>query len=69
MLAKGVATVSDSKTLSEAVGIAERFTRSVNLEMDYTEARSLEGYVLTPVAKSLLLRVAQGMANDSTQRA
>jgi len=55
--------------LSDVVKIASRFGRSVNLERDFHEQISLNGYVLTTTARSALHRFAQVDSSTATRRA
>lgn len=55
--------------LSDVIRVASRFGRSVNLERDFHEQISLEGYVLTTTARATLRRFAQVDSTSSTRRA
>jgi hypothetical protein len=59
----------ESTPLSSLFDVAERFHRSVNLVADYASVDSLEGYILTPLSRSLLQRVSTGLRPRSTERA
>lgn len=43
--------------------------RSVNLERDFSDPRSSEGYIITPMAEKAFERICGGFSNNSTQRA
>ena len=60
--------MAESLRLDQLYHVAERFRRSVNIAADYTEASPLEGYVITPLTKSILLRISEGLGERSTQR-
>src|SRR5947209_3719557 len=49
--------------------IHPRYMRSVHLERDFGDPSSSLGYVLTPVARSAILRICDGFQSGSTQRA
>jgi hypothetical protein len=55
--------------LSDIVSVGSRFGRSVNLERDFDELVSLEGYVLTTTARSALHRLAQAFQEPAASRA
>lgn len=56
-------------TIAGLFDIQRRYIRSVNLERDFTDPASLEGYVLTPELKQMLTRIESGLSVTSTQRA
>lgn len=56
-------------TIAGLFDIQSRYIRSVNLERDFADPTSLEGYVLTPELKQLLTRIESGLSSTSTQRA
>lgn len=49
--------------------LSPHFMRSVNLERDFTDAHSLEGYIVTPEAEAHLKQLANGLRKESGQRA
>ena len=49
--------------------VQNRFIRSVHLERDFSDPSSLDGYVLTPLARETLRRLEGGLAQQSSQRA
>src|ERR1035438_10915411 len=56
-------------TIAALPDIHSRYIRSVNLERDFADPTSLEGYVLTPELKQMLTRIESGLSSASTQRA
>jgi len=56
-------------TIAGLFDIQSRYIRSVNLERDFGDPTSLEGYVLTPELKQMLLRIESGLDSGSAQRA
>lgn len=55
--------------LSEFLQVGARFLRSVNLEKDYTGGQRNGDYIVTPNARQVLNRVAEGLSNNSPYRA
>jgi hypothetical protein len=55
--------------ISDIFQVRSRFIRSVHLERDFRDPDALQGYVLTPSAKTGLQRLSKGLAPLSTQRA
>jgi hypothetical protein len=56
--------------LSDFIQVGARFLRSVNLEKDYVGGQQRNGdYILTPNARQVLNRVAEGLSNQSPYRA
>lgn len=55
--------------LNEMVGIAPRYTRSVNLERDFGDASAVAGYVLTPSGSDFLKRVQRVLTGQPAPRA
>lgn len=53
----------------DLLNVSPRFMRSVNLERDFADARSLEGYVTTTDAATHLKLIADGLRKVSGQRA
>ncbi|GAA5481401.1 hypothetical protein [Haloferula sargassicola] len=53
----------------DLLNVSPRFMRSVNLERDFADARSLEGYVTTTDAAAHLKLIADGLRKESGQRA
>lgn len=53
----------------DLLNVSPRFMRSVNLERDFADARALEGYVTTTDAETHLKLIADGLRNESGQRA
>ena len=60
---------NSSPLISSLLRIHPRFMRSVHLERDITDPASSLGYILTPVARQALARIAAGFRVNSTQRA
>ncbi len=56
-------------TIAGLFDIQSRYVRSINLERDFADPASLEGYVLTPELKQMLARIESGLSSASTQRA
>ena len=56
-------------TIAGLFDIQSRYIRSVNLERDFADPTSLDGYVLTPELKQMLTRIESGLSSASTQRA
>lgn len=56
---------TESLKLSDVVSVGSRFGRSVNLERDFDEHVSLDGYVLTTTARSALHRLTQVQLDES----
>ena len=55
--------------IADLFQIQERYVRSVNLERDFADASSLQGYVVTPQLRQMLERLQGGLETHSTQRA
>ncbi|HEX7997931.1 MAG TPA: hypothetical protein VF528_06030 [Pyrinomonadaceae bacterium] len=55
--------------LSDLVGVGARFGRSVNLERDFYEQVSLDGYILTITGRSSLHRLGHALKDTSSERA
>jgi hypothetical protein len=60
---------SSSQPLSEIIQVGARFLRSVNLERDYVGDQRNGDYILTPAARQVLSRVAEGLHDKSPYRA
>jgi hypothetical protein len=58
-----------SRFWSDVVSLRPRFQRSAHLERDYDGEEWLRGYVVTPLARSILSRVVGGLAPGRTSRA
>ena len=56
-------------TIAGLFNIQNRYIRSVNLERDFSDPSSLEGYVVTPQVKQMLVRLRNGLDPLSSQRA
>lgn len=67
--ARPIPAAAGARPLADLVGIARRYTRSVNLERDLTVAHSVEGYVPTPRGMELLGRVLAAADGPSPSRA
>jgi hypothetical protein len=60
-ITKGAGNRMIPKTfLSEFINVRGQFYRSVQIKMDWHEARSLAEYILTPTARSLATQIYQG---------
>lgn len=55
--------------LSDFIQVGSRFLRSVNLEKDYAVGQRNGDYIVTPNARQVLTRVAEGLRNNSPYRA
>jgi hypothetical protein len=55
--------------LSDVVRVGARFGRSVNLERDFYEQVSLDGYILTTTGCSALHRLGQSLSDPTAERA
>lgn len=55
--------------LSDFIQVGARFLRSVNLEKDYASGQQNGDYIVTPNARQVLARVAEGLRNNSPFRA
>lgn len=58
-----------TKTWSDLVGVRARFHRSTHLERDFEGADWLRGYVVTPLARTIVSRVGNGLLPGRTSRA
>jgi hypothetical protein len=61
----------DSRTdqWRQLVRVRSRYQRSVHLERDAREKRALEGYILTPLVRTLTGRIIDGFSKSSPARA
>ena len=50
--------MSDAATLGTLVTVNPRFTRSVSLIRDFDSPDALKGYIVTPIGRDLLHRLA-----------
>lgn len=55
--------------LTDLVKVRGQFYRSVQIKMDWNEARSLGGYILTPTAKALAIQIFEGAFSAQGPRA
>lgn len=55
--------------ISDLLKVSQRFTRSVNLERDFSDPGALEGYVATTETRAHLRQIANGLRSGSGQRA
>lgn len=55
--------------IAELFQIRSRFLRSAHLERDFQNPSAMDGYVLSPHARSSLERLTSGLAHNSGQRA
>lgn len=55
--------------LSDLVRVGARFGRSVNVERDFYDEVSLEGYILTTTGRSALHRLGQSLSDTAGERA
>jgi hypothetical protein len=56
-------------TIANLFQVQNRFLRSAHLERDFSDPKSLKGYVLTPQSRSYLETLAKGLTPDSGRRA
>jgi len=56
----------NTRRLSTQFSLQRRYTRSINLERDLSDAESLKGYVITATAEEALKRVVNGLAEPQT---
>lgn len=68
LLSKAVTEMNSSK-LSEIIKVKSRFGRSVNLERDFYNRISLDGYVLTTTSRYALGRIVEAFLNETAARA
>jgi hypothetical protein len=59
----------NTRRLSTQFSLQRRYTRSINLERDLSDAESLKGYVITAPAEQALKRVVNGLAEPQTPHA
>jgi hypothetical protein len=57
------------QTLADYIQVRARFLRSVNLEKDFGGAQRNGDYIITPTARQVLNRVAEGLRDNSPYRA
>jgi hypothetical protein len=62
-------SVSTTRLWSDVVSLRPRFQRSAHIERDFQGKEWLGGYVVTPLARSILSRVGGGLARGRTSRA
>ena len=55
--------------LADAVHVGSRFGRSVNLERDFYDQVSLDGYVMTTTAREALRRIGEATGGSNASRA
>jgi hypothetical protein len=60
---------ASARPLSDCIQIRHQFLRSVNLEKDYQSGGQTDEYIITPTARQVLRRVAEGLEEGSTHRA
>jgi hypothetical protein len=61
--------MNDSLGLDKLVVVSPRFARSVSLARDAYRIDALEGYILTPIGRDVLRRLASALRGESTTRA
>ncbi len=59
----------DARSLADLFTVAERFRRSVHVASDYSRGESLSGYIITPLTRAVLMRIASGMQSGARGRA
>src|SRR5690242_6367340 len=55
--------------LSDFVGVAPRFGRAVNLELDWSSEFALSGYVMTATVRDVLARISTSLREEHVLRA
>ena len=60
--------MSASPTLDTFVVVRPRFARSVSLVRDAERPDALDGYILTPIGRDVLRRLADALRGDSPTR-
>ncbi len=55
--------------IADCLHIARRYARSVQIERDYRDPQSIEGYVVTPTVQYAIGQLIAGLKNGSSQRA
>lgn len=58
-----------NEVISDLFRIKTRFLRSAQIERDFSDPASLEGYILTAKTTEYLHRLASGLRDTSGQRA
>jgi len=53
--------MQDTRPLADLFTVAERFRRSVHISSDFARSDSLSGYIITPLARSVLMRIVSGL--------
>jgi hypothetical protein len=61
--------MSSPTPLCELFQVNSRFGRSVNIQADYTASNSLSGYIVTPLIRTILHRIGEGLQPKSRVRA
>ncbi len=61
--------MSEAKPLSDLFRVKARFCRSVNIVTDYSDTGALTGYIATPLSRTVLRRLTQGLKPGSQARA
>ncbi len=56
-------------TLDKLIVVSPRFARSVSLARDADRSEALDGYILTPMGRDVLGRLAAGLRGESSTRA
>lgn len=56
-------------SLRDAVHVAPRFHRSVNIELDFARADALDGYVVSPLARRVTFQIVRGLKATDGARA
>lgn len=60
---------TNAQPIGEYIEVGRRFRRSVNIEKDYRGALQNGDYIVTPTAREVLHRLAEGLAKGSHSRA
>jgi hypothetical protein len=61
--------MNDSPRLIDLVAVNPRFSRSISLVRDALRLNALEGYILTPIGRDVLRRLADALQGESPDRA
>ena len=61
--------MTQTRPLCELFQVKARFYRSVNIALDYDDADAFTDYILSPLGRTVLRRIAEGLRPDSRGRA
>lgn len=66
---KGHKSMPEKENISDYIGIAPGFLRSINLANDWNKTESSSGYIITPNVSQSLERISRGLTIPKGQRA